>query len=40
MIWGMLLFMIMPFAVIFGIGGGILRANRQQRDADPNGGGP
>lgn len=39
MIWGMLLFMIMPFAVVFGIGGGILRANRRQRAADPNGGG-
>ncbi|MGI9038069.1 MAG: hypothetical protein ACR2GQ_04315 [Gemmatimonadota bacterium] len=40
MIWGMLLFMIMPFAVVFGIGGGLLRANRRQREVDPNGGGP
>lgn len=39
MIWGMLLFMIMPFVVVFGIGGGLIRANRRPPEADPNGGG-
>ena len=30
---GMLLFMLMPFVVVFGIGGGLLLAHRRNREA-------